>query len=296
MWFVNLRTQVRKRLGLKNGGTGNDLGMAQGIVRACLNRTGGTLAENTLVTFSHTYNDSRIIKTTTYQQTSVLGVVIGYYSDEDGQHIIHGDCPDGEVAAVQVSGAVLVLVGSEGTTRGEYAFASTTDGAVASSATAAAGAFGIVQGTATSGNLALVHLWGAVSVNTSSISYATPAVVLGSTAAAGAATTVIRSDSTIKAFDDGANPEALGTVNTGDDAYAARRDHVHPAPDLDDLTDVTITSPALDHELTYSGSAWVNRARADADKIWRPLMDGAVPGTIILDGLTGEAIMAYGPA
>ena len=34
-----------------------------------------------------------------------------------------------------------------------------------------------------------------------SVSYATPAVVLGSSAAAGAASTVIRSDSTIAAFD-----------------------------------------------------------------------------------------------
>lgn len=60
--------------------------------------------------------------------------------------------------------------------------------------------------------------------------FATPAIVLGSAAAAGAASTVIRSDSTIKAFDDGANPSASNpgdATDTGNDAFAARRDHIH---------------------------------------------------------------------
>jgi hypothetical protein len=69
------------------------------------------------------------------------------------------------------------------------------------------------------------------------MSFATPAVVLGTAAAAGVATTAIRSDSTIVAFD-ATVPAALGTAATGAAAVAARRDHVHPmvtGSDIDDL-------------------------------------------------------------
>jgi hypothetical protein len=57
-------------------------------------------------------------------------------------------------------------------------------------------------------------------------SFTTPAIALGSTAAAGSATTPIRSDSTIAAFDTTAPPQpganAVGSINFG-----ARRDHNH---------------------------------------------------------------------
>src|SRR5438132_1569923 len=60
-------------------------------------------------------------------------------------------------------------------------------------------------------------------------SFATPAIVLGSAAAAGSATTPIRSDGTIAAFDT-TMPAISGPWNTGavgTAAFAARRDHVH---------------------------------------------------------------------
>src|SRR5213078_1665635 len=60
-------------------------------------------------------------------------------------------------------------------------------------------------------------------------SYATPSISLGSAAAAGAATTVIRSDSTIAAFDTTV-PTTItsgASAATGSAAFAARRDHVH---------------------------------------------------------------------
>lgn len=68
--------------------------------------------------------------------------------------------------------------------------------------------------------------------------FATPAIALGATAAAGAAGTVIRSDATIDAFDTSdpaatayGNAAVVGTVD-----FAARRDHVHPR--LTDTTDL----------------------------------------------------------
>ncbi len=60
-------------------------------------------------------------------------------------------------------------------------------------------------------------------------SFATPAIVLGSAVAAGSATTPIRSDSTIAAFD-ATNPstQAFGDAAVvGTAAFAARRDHKH---------------------------------------------------------------------
>lgn len=65
-----------------------------------------------------------------------------------------------------------------------------------------------------------------------SSSFATPAIVLGSSAAAGAASTVIRSDSTIAAFDaTSPTTQALGdSAVVGSAAFAARRDHKHAMP------------------------------------------------------------------
>lgn len=64
--------------------------------------------------------------------------------------------------------------------------------------------------------------------------FATPAIVLGSSAAAGAAGTVIRSDSTIAAFDaTSPSTQALGdSAVVGTAAFAARRDHKHAMPAL----------------------------------------------------------------
>lgn len=62
--------------------------------------------------------------------------------------------------------------------------------------------------------------------------FATPAIVLGTVAAAGAAATVIRSDATIVAFDATVPvTQAFGdAAATGSAAKAARRDHKHAMP------------------------------------------------------------------
>jgi hypothetical protein len=62
--------------------------------------------------------------------------------------------------------------------------------------------------------------------------FATPAIALGAAAAAGVAGTVIRSDSTIAAFDATApTTQAFGdSAATGSAAVAARRDHKHAMP------------------------------------------------------------------
>lgn len=73
--------------------------------------------------------------------------------------------------------------------------------------------------------------WDAVATN-GGAGFATPAIVLGSSAAAGAASTVIRSDGTIAAFDTTVPvTQAYGdAAATGSAAFAARRDHKHGMP------------------------------------------------------------------
>lgn len=58
------------------------------------------------------------------------------------------------------------------------------------------------------------------------VTFAAPALTLGTANAAGAASTLIRTDATILAFD-ATTPAAIGTAATGAATVAARRDHVH---------------------------------------------------------------------
>lgn len=59
----------------------------------------------------------------------------------------------------------------------------------------------------------------------------TPALTLGTANSAGTATTYIRTDDTILAFD-ATVPAALGAAATGSATVAARRDHVHAFPEM----------------------------------------------------------------
>jgi len=74
-------------------------------------------------------------------------------------------------------------------------------------------------------------------------SFATPAIVLGTAAAAGAAATVIRSDSTIVAFDATVpTTQAYSdAAATGSVAYAARRDHRHGMPATGGIGEILIS-------------------------------------------------------
>src|SRR5882724_6544586 len=68
-----------------------------------------------------------------------------------------------------------------------------------------------------------------VATDGSSVTYATPALILGSAAAAGVANSVIRSDATIAAFDTTAPTVSVvgDSAAVGSIAFAARRDHIH---------------------------------------------------------------------
>lgn len=119
------------------------------------------------------------------------------------------------------------------------------------------------------------------------VGFATPAIVLGTAAAAGSASTVIRSDATIVAFDaTSPTTQAVGdSAATGSAAVAARRDHKHAItrPALDDLSDVVITSAASGDRIRYDGSNFVNSALR-----WEPHV--AYDGTVVLNG-NGDPVM-----
>lgn len=85
-------------------------------------------------------------------------------------------------------------------------------------------------------------------------------------------------------------PASVGVANAvGSSKYLARADHVHDgsgssgASALDDLTDVTLTTPTSGDRLRYSGSEWVNSALR-----WEPHV--AYDGTVVLDG-NGDPVM-----
>ena len=80
--LVNLWTQVRKQLRWANGGTGNTQGWSTGVIKVCTNRTGSTIALNTLVKLSGTYNDARVTPTTSASDKA-LGIVVGYWATDD---------------------------------------------------------------------------------------------------------------------------------------------------------------------------------------------------------------------
>lgn len=297
--LVNLWTQVRRTLNLVNGGTGNTQGWSQGVIKVCTNRTGSTIALNSLVKLAGTYNDARVTPTTS-STDKVMGVVVGYWDPDEPDVLIIGDAPDLSLVAVMTHGTARVKLDSGGATRGQFAFPSSTSGAASSSATVGNGAFGIYQGSGGASGTALVTLTGTQGAGIgAAVSFGTPNLGLSTSNAAGSASTAIRTDATIAVFD-ATTPAALtlgGSGAVGAAAVAARRDHGHAVTGaLDALSDVTAPSPVSGDVLTWTGSAWVNQSPGDASFIWRPLMDGAVPGTIILDGTTGEAIMAYGPA
>jgi hypothetical protein len=110
----------------------------------------------------------------------------------------------------------------------------------------------------------------------SSVTYATPAVLMGVAAAAGAASTVIRSDATIAAFDATVvSASAVGdAATTGAINFAARRDHVHAreayggtpaAVAVTAVTGVGTGVPHNDHAHAHGSLATIANAHAAAD-------------------------------
>lgn len=149
-WWVNLLTQVRNKLPVKYGGTGHAFGTTW-VLKSCQNSTGSSIAIGTVVEMLGSYDDTRVRPVVAENATTVVGVVVGYFSDNDGTTLVQAAAPDGAYVAVCVVGSVKVLIGAA-VTRGQYAYVHATDGQAKSSATLVAGAFGVFEESASSGS------------------------------------------------------------------------------------------------------------------------------------------------
>lgn len=230
--LLDLLRQVANVLQPGHGGTGSRYGEGRTVVKA-LNSTGADLEVGSLVQPTFGANDLRVAKVASANSKTVLGVVVGYYAG-DGQ-LIEEDAPDGFEVAVQTAGVASVLIDST-VTRADYAFSSTTAGKMVSSSSAGVGAFGVVVDSADTGAGAttarvFMPVTGSVGGGVGS-GFASPAFTFDSSAAAGAATTLVRSDAQIALFDATApSTQAIGdSASVGTAGKAARRDHKHGMP------------------------------------------------------------------
>ncbi len=89
----------------------------------------------------------------------------------------------------------------------------------------------------------------------------TPALTLGTSNSAGSASTYIKTDATILAFDVTV-PAALGTAAVGTATTAARRDHVHPAVNLGTGVGLTGTLPIGSGGTGSTTQNWVDLTTA----------------------------------
>lgn len=132
-------------------------------------------------------------------------------------------------ADTAASGEVLVGTGAGSSEWGQYSHASRHLPSGADALTSAAPGSSAVGDSAAAGS---AESFSRSDHRHGREAFATPAIVLGTAAAAGSAATPIRSDSTIIAFDATApTTQAVGdSAATGSAAVAARRDHKHGIP------------------------------------------------------------------
>jgi hypothetical protein len=270
-WLLDLDRNVRRILGIANGGTGNDRGYATAVVQPFSNGSGASLAIGTVVSLKAAYDDRRVIAAATEDGTDVLGVVVGSYEDDDGVTFSATDPSAHGMVAVMTAGTCRVLIGSA-VTRGHFACVHATDGLAKSSGSLSAGAFGRFIESASSGSsLVSLGVFGGGGAG----SFGTPGLTLGTANAAGSAGTAIRTDATIAVFD-GAAPvtQAFGdAAAAGSAGAAARRDHVHGMPAS---PGGTFATPAIALGTTAAAGAASTVIRSDATIA---VFDGAVPST-----------------
>lgn len=197
--------------------TGISVAMPTGVSTTVMS-IGDTSIENVSV------DAIKIVTTGTgiFGLVTITGLEVGLYSNNTGRAVnvsaasAGGFGVAGGITGITIDGSVFR---TDGTARAAIALTNTE--------------------LVTLGDLTLVgfnaRYTGSGDTNTTddtAVSFATPAIVLGTAAAAGAATTVIRSDSTIVAFDATVPvTQAFGdAAATGSAAVAAHRDHVHGMP------------------------------------------------------------------
>lgn len=159
MPLLDLVRQVKNQLPIMFGGTGNKYGWGSGLVVPYFNVSGAAIPVGSIVQQAGN-GGARMELCDTEDSTAMVGVLVGYYPNGDGNLIAIEECPDQSLGAVMVAGRCRVLV-AENVAKDEYVYQSSTDGEAKGDATIGEGAFGIFESTGDSGNLAYIRLFGA---------------------------------------------------------------------------------------------------------------------------------------
>lgn len=159
MGLLDLGRQVKGQLPQRFGGTGNKNAWGTGTVVPYVNISGAAIPLGSIVQQAGN-GGTRMEPCDTEDSVELVGVLVGYYPNEDGGVVEVDDCPDLGLGAVMIAGRCRILV-AENVSQGEYAAQSSTDGQAKGIGTVAAGAFGLFESTGDSGQLAYVRLFGA---------------------------------------------------------------------------------------------------------------------------------------
>jgi hypothetical protein len=213
--------------------------------RALTNKSGGSVVAGDVVIVD-TANDDAFTTTNTAGVTKVVGVA----QETIASNAVGLVALEGYVALVNVTASV---------TRGHYGATGTTVKKATGASARAAGSFCQFLKAGTSPDAILFGV--PDTGGGSGATFGTPAIVLGTAAAAGSIDEVIRRDSTIVAFDATApTTQAIGdTAATGSAAVAARRDHLHGEPSFAG-TGSASTIAHSDHTHTGGGGGSVTDA------------------------------------
>ena len=155
-WLLDLRSQVRRILPARNGGTGNDQSAAQMTAVTCrVRQTGAAITRGMVVRMNGPF---LVDPTSADAQDDAFGVVLGKVL-ADGRIDAAATAGQFDNVAVVVAGVAQVLL-DEDVVVGEYAFPTDTDGAARGETDPDTGTFGRFVGHGSAGGFAAVKLGG----------------------------------------------------------------------------------------------------------------------------------------
>lgn len=154
-WLVDLPTQVRRILGWRNGGTGNNQGVAQGNVLKQYLRFAQTVSPGMVVRTRYVPTSCEVQDESAALDT--IGVVLGKWNN-DGTIDPTADATEvTDFVAVVIHGLCRVLL-DEDVVGGEWAFPTDTPGAARGETDPDVGAFGLFLGDGSAGGYAMVKV------------------------------------------------------------------------------------------------------------------------------------------
>lgn len=172
-WLLDLRTQVRRILPARYGGTGNDQGWANATVVPMLVRKDETVPVGAVVAIEGT---NAIALCSSSSAKNVVGVVVGVIDAPNERIRRTGSAVQNEIVAVMIAGMCQVLL-DETVVAGQYAFPSNTAGYARGEDASDVGAFGIFVGHGHEDETAMLQIGGLAGSSSLSPYTSTPAAI-----------------------------------------------------------------------------------------------------------------------